>query len=172
MAWVASVWRSWWGWTFPIPAFLAVVATMRCTVHRAPVDRRVLVGHEVLLGSHVLAVLGRPGGQEDDQVRVQRDEAVVAEFGDGDAQPVGVADQGDGVGGQIAEFARPHAGAGQHLDDEPIARQAMCSGRLHQLGGVLVAQELGQRIDPGWDVPVEDRVASWGVVPVPLDDPL
>src|SRR5665647_65560 len=95
MAWVASVWRSWWGMDFPDAGLLGGGGDN--AVHRAPVDRRVLVGHEVLLGSDVLAVLGRPGGQEDDQVRVQRDEAVVAEFADGDPQPVGVADQGDGV---------------------------------------------------------------------------
>ena len=27
MDWVARVWRSWWGWTWPTPARLATVAT-------------------------------------------------------------------------------------------------------------------------------------------------
>ena len=143
---------------------------MRWTVRR--LDRRVLVGHEALLGPDVLAVGRRPGGQEHDEVWVQRDEAVIAQLADGDAQPVGVADQGDGVGVELAELTGPHAGAGQHLDDQAITRETVRPSCLHQLGGILVVQELGQRIGPRRDVAVEDRVASWGVVPVPLDEAL
>ena len=64
---------------------------LRCgghdAMHRAPTHGRVLVGHQALLGPDVLAVGRRPGGQELDQVWVQRDEAVVAQLADGDAQP-------------------------------------------------------------------------------------
>ena len=35
MAWVARVWRSWWGWTSPMPAWRPMGATMRCTVRRS-----------------------------------------------------------------------------------------------------------------------------------------
>jgi hypothetical protein len=46
------------------------------------------------------------------------------------------------------------------------------SGGGHELGGVAVGEELGQRFGPGWDVAVQDRVAAGCVGPVPLDEPL
>ena len=170
MAWVASVWRSWWGWTLPMPAFLAVVATMRWTVRRSiGVCSSAISRFWARMCSLLVAV---HSASSTDEVGMQRDEAVVAELADGDPQPVGVADQGDGVGGELAQLAGPHAGAGQHLDDQAIAREAVGLSRRHQLGGVLVVEELGQRIGPGRDVAVEDRVASRGVGPVPLDEAL
>ena len=64
-----------------------------------------------------------------DEVGVQRDVAVVAELADRDAQPVAVADLDDGVGGEVAELAGAQAGAGQQLDDEPVAGVGGWRGR-------------------------------------------
>ena len=102
IAWVARVWRSWWGWTWPIPARLATRPTMRWTVR--PVERGAVVGDEAALGADVVGVEGGPVGEEGDEVGVQRDVAVVAQLADRDAQPVVVADLGDGVGGEVAEL--------------------------------------------------------------------
>ena len=41
----------------------------------------------------------------------------------------------------------------------------------HQLGGVAVIEELGERVGAWWEVTADDRVAAWGVGPFPLDDP-
>ena len=59
---------------------------------------------------------------------MEGDVAVVAELADRDAQPVGVADLHHGVGGEVAQFAGAHAGAGEHFDHEPVAR-VWCGGR-------------------------------------------
>ena len=104
MAWVASVWRSWWGWTWPIPAWSADGGDD--AVHGAPVDR--VRGDRRCSrrwAADVFGVGGGPLGEEVDEVGVQGDEAVVAELADRDAEPVGVADLGDGVGGELAELA-------------------------------------------------------------------
>jgi hypothetical protein len=111
-------------------------------------------------------------GEELDEVGVQGDVAVVAELADRDAQPIGVADLGDGVGGEVAELAGTQPGAGEHLDHEAVAREPVGPGGGHELGGVLVVEELGERFWSGWDVAVEDRVAARRVGPVPFDEPL
>ena len=107
-------------------------------VHGAPVDRRVLIGDQAMLGSDVVAVVGGPFGEQHDEVGVQRDEPVVAELSDRNPQPIGVADQGDGVGVELAQFAGTKTGAGQHLDHESIAGNAVGPGGGHQLRGGLV----------------------------------
>src|ERR687897_3561 len=89
MAWVARVWRSWWGWTWSMPAVRPTRPTMRPTWWRA-------------IGPRGAAVRGRGWGVE---VGVEGDVAVVAELAERHAQPVGLADADDGVGGEIAEFA-------------------------------------------------------------------
>ena len=48
----------------------------------------------------------------------------------------------------------------------------MGAGGGHELGGVLVVEELRERLGAGRDVAVQDRVAARGVGPVPLDEPL
>jgi hypothetical protein len=93
----------------------------------------------------------------------------LAELAHRDPQPVDVTDLGHRVGGQVRTTRLPQAGAGQHLDDEPIAGQVMRPGRGHELGRVLVVEELRQRLGPGRDVAVEDRVAAGGVGPVPVE---
>jgi len=69
-----------------MPAFLAVVATIRWTVRRSrglcsSAMRRCLV-------PDVDAVACRPLLQQRDELGVERDHAVVAQLADGDAQPV------------------------------------------------------------------------------------
>ena len=95
-----------------------------------------------------------------DEVGVQRDVAVVAELADRDAQPVGVTDVDDGVGGEVAQLTGAQPGAGEHLDDEPVARVGGGAGGGHEPGGVAVVEELRERFGAGWDVTVEDRVAA------------
>jgi hypothetical protein len=63
-------------------------------------------------------------------------------------------------------------GAGEQLDDEPVAGVGAGLGGGHQPGGVAVVEELGQRLGLFRDVPGDDRVAGRRVGPVPLDDPL
>ena len=70
----------------------------------ASVERGAVIGDEAALGADVVGVEGGPVGEQDDEVGVQRDVAVVAQLADRDAQPVGVADLGDGVGGEVAEL--------------------------------------------------------------------
>jgi len=85
---------------------------------------------------------------------------------------VGVADLGHGIGGELAELAGAQPSAGQHLDHEPVARKPMGAGGGHELGRVLVVEELRQRLGPRRDVAVEDGVAARGVGPVPFDEAL
>ena len=76
-------------------------------------DRGVVVGDEPTLGPDVLGVGGGTLRQERDEVGVQGDEPVVAQLAHRDAQPVGVADLGDGVGRQPTELAGgPQPGPG------------------------------------------------------------
>ncbi len=59
----------------------------------------------------VVEVVGGPAHEQGDEVGVEWDVAVVAEFAERDAQPVAVTDQHDGVGGEFADFAGAHSGA-------------------------------------------------------------
>ncbi len=101
-------------------------------MHGSSVDRCVVVGDEPVLGADVVGVGGGPLGEEGDEFGVEWDEAVVAEFADGDAEPVGVTDLGDGVGGEVAEFAGAQSGAGEDLGDEPVAGEAVGAGGGHE----------------------------------------
>ena len=100
------------------PAARPTRATMR---PMRPVERAVVVGDQSLVAADVFEVGRGPVGEQLDEVGVQRDVAVVAELADRDPQPVAVADQHDRVGGEVAEFAGAQAGAGEQLDDEPVA---------------------------------------------------
>ncbi len=119
----------------------------------------------------VVEVGGGPVGEHGDEVGVERDVAVVAQLADGDAQPVAVTDEHDGVGVETAQLAGTQSGAGEDLDDESVACVGGGAGGGHQPGGVAVVEKLRQRFGAGWDVTSDDRVAGGGVGPVPLDDP-
>ena len=74
-------------------------------VHGAAVDGRMLIGEEPMLGSDVVSVVRGPFGQERHQIGVKGNEPVVAELSDRDSEPVGVADQGDGIRVELAQLA-------------------------------------------------------------------
>src|SRR6185437_16230333 len=105
-----------------------------------PVQRAAVVGDQALVPADVLEVGGGPGGEQLDQLGVQRDVPVVAEFAQRDPQPVPGADEHDRVGVQAGELAGPHAGAGQQFDDEPVAGVGAGPGGGHQPGRVAVVE--------------------------------
>ena len=88
------------------------------------------------------AVAGLIFGDEFDEVRVEGDVAVVVEFPDRDPQPGFVADDGDGVGFEVAEFTDAHPGPGQQLDREPAEQVRFVGEGSHELGVVAVVEEL------------------------------
>ena len=98
-------------------------------VHGPPVDRDVAVSEEPALTAVVVGVGGRPLAEQLHEVGVQGDEPVVAELADRHAEPVGVTDLGDSVSGELAQLAGAQAGAGEHLGDQPVAREMVCSVR-------------------------------------------
>lgn len=136
-----------------------------------PVEAAAMIGDEAFVGADVFDVVGGPAGEQNDQVGVQGDVAVVAEFADREAQPVAGTDEHDGVSGEVADFSGAHPGAGQQLDDESVAWIGGGAGGDHQFGCVAVVEELGERVGSWWEIAADDRVAAWGVVPFPLDDP-
>ena len=168
IAWVARVCRSWWGWTWPIPAAVAAVWTAWST--RVPgIGRPRSVNSSGLFCQS--GPVGEPVVDHGLELRVQRDVAVVVEFADRDPQPVGGADLDDGVGGEAEEFAFAHAGAGQDLDREPAERVGQLPGGGHELRGGGVVEEPGQRFVLDGPVGGEDRWPGRCVGVVPLDDP-
>jgi hypothetical protein len=66
------------------------------------VDGAAVVGDEPVVSADAIEVVGAPPGEECDEVGVEGDEAVGAQFADGDAQPVAVSDAHDGVGVEVA----------------------------------------------------------------------
>jgi hypothetical protein len=109
---------------------------------RMPVEWAAVIGDQSPVGANVLEVGRRPVAEQRDELWVQRDVAVVAEFAEWDPQPVVGADLHDGVGFEVGQFAGAHAGAGQQFDDQSIPRVAACAGGGHEFGRVAVVQEL------------------------------
>ena len=170
MAWVARVCRSRCGCTPGTPAARPTRATMRPMTCRSSGPRWSATRRLWRRMCSRLAAV--QAASSCDQLGVQRHVPVVAELAERDAQPVAGADLHDRVGVQAGQLAGPHAGAGQQLDDEPVAGVGAGPGRGHQPGRVPVVEELRQRLGFLRDVPGDDRVAGRGVGPVPLDDPL
>ena len=138
MAWVASVRRSRPGvhaGDAGGPADAGGDAAGEVAVQGAAV-----AGDQALMPADVLEVSGGPAGEQPGQLGVQRDVAVVAELAQRDPQPVPGADLDDRVGVQAGEFAGPHAGPGQQLDDQPVAGVGAGPGGGHQPGRVAVAR--------------------------------
>jgi len=71
------------------------------------VEGDAVIGDQSAVVADVFDVGGGPGGEQGDEVGVQRDVAVVAQFADGNAQPVAVTDEHDGLGGEAAQLAGP-----------------------------------------------------------------
>jgi hypothetical protein len=138
---------------------------------KVTVEGAAVVGDETAMVADVVEVGGGPVSEQGDEFGVQGDVAVVAQFADGDAQPVAVADEHDGVGVEVAQLTGAQPGAGEDFDDEPVAGVGGGAGGGHQSGGVAVVEELGQRLGARWDVAADDRVTRRGVGPVPFDEP-
>ena len=147
--WVASVWRSWWGWTWPIPARLATAGHV--AMDGAPVEGPTVVTLEEVTRAGRSAH-GPVLADEIDQHRVQRHVAVVVQLADGDAQTMAVSLADHGVVFEPGELADAHPGAGQQLDHEPTAQVGVLGQRGHELGGRRIVQELGQRLVEGREV--------------------
>src|SRR5262249_46011850 len=77
MAWVARVWRSRCGWTPGTPAAPATRRTV--PPDEVAVQHAAVVGDQPLVRADVLEVRGGPGGEQPDELRVQRHVAVVTE---------------------------------------------------------------------------------------------
>ena len=80
----------------------------------------------------------RQSSMQLDEGRVQRDVAVVAEFADRDVQPVRRRRSSTtGVGGEVAELADAHPGAGEHQRRRVVRSGSGSDRRLvHELGGI------------------------------------
>src|SRR4051794_37338445 len=138
MAWVASVCRSWWGWTCPMPA--TVPAGAGGVVEAGGGDGASAVGEEQRAVLPARAV-GEPVIDHGLELWVQWNVAVVVQFAERDAQPVGRADLDHGVGGEAEQFSFAHAGAGQDLDGEPSERVLDATRGGHELHGRCVVEE-------------------------------
>ena len=136
------------------------------------VDGGDVVGEESSGACDVVRVAGLPVGDQVDECRVERDVAVVAELADGDVQGVMVADLDNGICGQVAEFADAHAGACQEQHTEFAERVGFGLGVVHERCHLVVIEKLWEWFGAGWDVAVDDRVAAWCVVELPVDDPV
>ena len=112
-----------------------------------------------------------PGAVQFDEARVQRDVAVGVEFADRNAQPVGLVHLHDGVVGELTELGDAQPGARQHLDHEPSLRIEP-DGGSHEPGGLVVVEELRQRLVHLGQVGPHDRVPCRRVGVVPFDESL
>jgi hypothetical protein len=73
--------------------------------------------------------------------------------------------------GELAELGDAQPGARQHLDHESSLRVEPDGGG-HELGGLVVVEELRQRLVEFGQVGPQDRVPRRGVGMVPLDESL
>jgi len=99
-----------------------------------PVNGADVVGEEPAVAGDMDSVVGLPPSNEFDQVGMERNIPVVAEFPDWDMQPVVFTDTNDRVGGQVGEFPNPHPGAGQQQHTQFAERVRFDVGLVHELG--------------------------------------
>ena len=85
--------------------------------------------------------------------------------------PRGVADDGDGVSLEVAQFADAHAGASQQLDGQPALEPGLGGQSAHELGEAGVVEKTGQRLVPVGEVTEEDWHPRRGLLPSLLGDP-
>ena len=107
---------------------------------------------------------------EGDQVRVQRQVAVLVQFADGDVQPVRGADEHDRVSLQGSELADPQSGAEQHFHHDPGEHPRVGLGGAQQLRGGRVVKGLRERVVLAGQVGRDDRHPGRGFGPVPVAD--
>jgi hypothetical protein len=103
-----------------------------------------------------------------DQVRVQRQVAVLAELADRDVQPRAGTDLHHGAGAQRGVLADPQAGAQQHLDGDAHQQPLVVPGRAQQLRGAGVVEGFGQRVVLAGQVTGEHRHPGRSFVPAPF----
>jgi hypothetical protein len=140
-----------------------------------------VAGHSVPVGR--LAVL--PGQQQrvcridmtgavvvdqGDQVRAQRQVAVLAQLADRDVQPRAGADVHDRIGAQGGVLADPQPGAQQHFHGDTHQQPLVVWRGAEQPGGAGVVEGLGQRMVLAGQVTGEHRHLRRGLVPGPLVD--
>jgi hypothetical protein len=101
---------------------------------------------------------------EFDQRRQQWHVAVVVQLADGDAHPVGVADEDHGVVLEAGQLTGADPGAGQDLDHEPPTGVGIGGEGGHELRGGGVVEELRERFVALGEVTGEDRDAGRGIV--------
>jgi hypothetical protein len=108
---------------------------------------------------------------EGDQLRVQRQVAVLAEFADGDVQPRAGADHDHGTGREAGVLADPQSGAQQHFHGDAHQQAAVGLGGAQQPGCGGVVEGLGQRPVEAGQVAEEHRRPGGRIVPAPFADP-
>ena len=168
MAWVARVWRSWWGWMCGSPAAAPALLRIRVTVCRSS-------------GSAVL-----PGQQQRVLGRDVRGAVVVDQRRPGGGAAAGSGRRGACRPGRAARARRRCARrrrreGGELADAQPGASSTSTVTRTSSRGSAWAARSslrgggvvegLGQRVVLAGQVAGEDRHPGRRVVPAPLDDP-
>ena len=169
MAWVASVWRSRCGLTWPIPA--ARRGFGDGAVDAALADALAVLDEQVG-AAQAGGPVGEPVVEEVFELGVQRDVTVGAQLAERHVEPVGGADLHDGVDGEVEELAFAQPGAGQELHGQADERVGVGAGGLQQLGERAVVEEAGQRLVAERQVAGEHQHRGGDVVAVPLGEPL
>ena len=103
-----------------------------------------------------------------DQVRVQRQVAVLAELADRDVQPRAGADLHDRVGLQAGVLADPQAGAQQHLHRDAHEQALVVLRGAQQFRGAGIVERFRQRVVGAGQVAGEHRHLRRGLVPAPF----
>jgi hypothetical protein len=132
-----------------------------------PVGRlAVLPGQQQRVGR--VDVAGAVVVDQGDQVRVQRQVAVLAELADRDVQPRPGADLHDRVRAQGGVLADPQPGAQQHFHCDADQQPRVVLRGSQQFGGAGVIQGLGQRVVLAGQVAGEHRHPGRGIGPAPF----
>jgi len=113
-------------------------------------------------------VPGPVGIDQGDQLRVQRQVAVLAELADRDVQPGPGADEHDGISAQAGELADPQPGAQQHLHGDPDQHPAVVLSSSQEFRGGGVVEGLGQGMVLAGQVAGKHRHPRRRLVPAPF----
>ena len=105
---------------------------------------------------------------EGDQVRVQRQVAVLAQLADRDVQPRAGADVHDSISAQRGVLAHAQPGAQQHFHGDPHQQALVVLRGAQQPGGGAVVEGLGQRVVLAGQVAGEHRHPGRCFVPAPF----
>jgi len=103
-----------------------------------------------------------------DQVRVQRQVAVLAELAGRDVQPRAGADVHDRISAQRGVFADPQSGAQQHFHGDAHQQALVVLRGAQQFRGGGVVEGPGQRVVLARQVTGEHRHPGRGLIPAPF----